>query len=522
MFGVDREDTGDVFRTRKAGDGVIESTADRLDDLFVGRFGQAEVAHRKRVTAVDGAKLVDERAVEIEENCAQRHEGTSERAAFASCESEMPQLVYQARMGPWRGSCDRGNRRAQVILPLATIARFAGREKSLEPCRWAGESEGMPDPVPNAHADAVLADGVLTVTISGTWQITAKRPVWHTVAERAMKAVPGAEMPKLIRVQGREVEAWDSSLPLFVAQAQRGAESIHARFELSGLPYGVEVLLEQMRARGTKMETPARPDLFTAVGLGTNHILAEVRELARLVGECAFSVARFVRGQAQFRWRDSFAEMQACGVMALPIVGVIALLVGVILAYQASAQLRQFGADIYVADMVGAAVVREMGPLMTAIVLAGRTGAAFAATLGSMKANEEIDAFETLGVSPVDFLVMPRITALLAMLPLLVLFANALGVMGGLIISAGILDIPASLYWSETKSFVDLSDLFTGLIKAATYGGIIGLSGCLRGMQAERSAGGVGAAATSAVVTSILLIIVANAVFAVLFNILGW
>lgn len=381
----------------------------------------------------------------------------------------------------------------------------------------------MSEPVTQARADVQLADGVMTVVVGGTWQITASRPDWHALAEKAMQAVPGAERPKTIRVRGADVEAWDSSLPLFLGQVRRGAEAIHARFDVGELPEGVEKLLEQMRPHGAgKGEAPVRPDLFTAVGTATHKLVDEVRDLAKLVGECSFSAGRFVRGQAQFRWQDCFAEMQACGVMALPIVSVIAVLVGVILAYQAAAQLRQFGADIYVADMVGAAMVREMGPLMTAIVLAGRTGAAFAATLGSMKANEEIDAFETLGVSPVDFLVMPRITALLAMLPLLVLFANALGMIGGLIIAAGILDIPASLYWSETKSFVDLSDLFTGLIKAATYGGIIGAAGCLRGLQAERSAGGVGAAATSAVVTAILLIIVVNAIYAVVFNILGW
>jgi phospholipid/cholesterol/gamma-HCH transport system permease protein len=172
--------------------------------------------------------------------------------------------------------------------------------------------------------------------------------------------------------------------------------------------------------------------------------------------------------------------------------------------------------------MVGLAVVREMGPMMAAIVLAGRTGAAFAATLGNMKANEEIDALETLGVSPVDFLVMPRIAALFFMMPLLALYANCLGILGGFVISHGILDIPASLYWTETKSIIDLSDLSTGLIKAASFGLLIGVSGCLRGLQAERSAAGVGQAATQAVVTGILLIIVSDSIYAVIFNILGW
>jgi phospholipid/cholesterol/gamma-HCH transport system permease protein len=369
-----------------------------------------------------------------------------------------------------------------------------------------------------------VADGVLTVTLAGAWRLTEAHPEWSAVVAAAQ--ADGAAQPHTVRIVAEAIEEWDSSLPLFVREARKGAEAVGANFEARGLPAGAEQLERTLAAEATKAPpapAPAPlPDLFTAVGNVVNGLGGEWREFSRLVGECSFSIARFFRGQAQFRWRDCLLEMQLSGGQALPIVGVIAVLTGVILAYQAAAQLRQFGADIFVADMVGIAMVREMGPLMTAVVLSGRTGAAFAATLGSMKANEEIDALQTLGVSPVDFLVMPRILALCSMLPLLVLFANALGIVGGLIIALGILDIPANLYWTETKSFVDLSDLFTGLIKAATYGTLIGLSGCLRGMQAERSAGGVGQAATSAVVTSIFLIIVANAIFAVLFNILGW
>jgi len=381
----------------------------------------------------------------------------------------------------------------------------------------------MPDAAATARAEAHLADDVLTVVVGGGWQITGERPDWHEVAEKAMTAAGRKEPPRKIRVEGQGVTDWDSALPLFVGQAKRGAEAIHAQFETANLPHGVDQLVLQLgQPRAPKHEDPALPDVFTAVGNFATGILRELRDIARLVGECVFSMARFFRGQAQFRWLDCITEMQLCGAMALPIVGLISFLVGIILAYQGAVQLRQFGADIYVADMVGVAVIREMGPLMAAIVLAGRTGAAFAATLGNMKANEEIDALETLGVSPVDFLVMPRMAALFLMMPLLALYSNVLGIFGGLVISAGILDIPASLYWAETKSIVDLSDLFVGLIKAGVFGVIIGLSGCLRGLQAERSAAGVGAAATSAVVTGILLIIVLDTVFAVIFNILGW
>lgn len=166
-------------------------------------------------------------------------------------------------------------------------------------------------------------------------------------------------------------------------------------------------------------------------------------------------------------------------------------------------------------------MVREMGALMTGIVLAGRTGAAFAAQLGNMRANEEIDAFTTLGISPVEFLVMPRLIALGLMMPLLGLYANCLGILGGMFVAMSVLGIPPAAYWVEMLTIVDMSDVLSGIIKAGTFGVIIGVSGCLRGLQAERSAMGVGKAATSAVVTAILFIIVADAVYAVLFDILG-
>jgi phospholipid/cholesterol/gamma-HCH transport system permease protein len=207
--------------------------------------------------------------------------------------------------------------------------------------------------------------------------------------------------------------------------------------------------------------------------------------------------------------------------MAVPIVGLVSFLVGVTLSYTASIILRLVGFDIYIADIIGLAMVREVGAVMTGVVLAGRTGAAFAATLGNMKANEEIDALETLGIPAVQFLVMPRLLALALMMPLLTLYANALGIIGGMVIAFGLLDITPMAYWSEMLTIVDLSDVSAGVIKATAFGTIIGLAGCMRGLQAERSAAGVGRAATSAVVTAIFLMVVADAVFAVLFNELG-
>ena len=369
---------------------------------------------------------------------------------------------------------------------------------------------------PAARAVTSLEGDTLTVRVGGDWQITAARPAWN----RLMVGPP----PARIRLQADELGAWDSSLALFIRAARAWCETNGSAFQLVDLPPGADRLAQLLAKKPAKPPAQPRglPDLFSFVGKTTFVIWTEIKDIAWLVGECAFSAGRFFRGRAQFRWSDCLVEMQECGAMVLPIVGLISFLVGIIMAYQGAVQLRQFGADVYVADLVGLSVVREMGPMMAAIVLAGRTGAAFAATLATMKANEEIDALETLGVAPVDFLVMPRMAALLLMMPLLAVYSNFLGILGGMVISWSILDIPTSLYWTETKSIIDLSDLSTGLIKAATFGLIIGLSGCLRGLKSDRSAAGVGQAATSAVVTGILLIIVSDAIYAIIFNALGW
>ncbi|HYC70865.1 MAG TPA: ABC transporter permease [Opitutaceae bacterium] len=375
----------------------------------------------------------------------------------------------------------------------------------------------MTEPQTPARADATLDGERLVVRVGGEWQITAKWPEW--------KAVLGEAAPRQVRFEAEGLESWDSSLALFLNDARGWADPLGVPLDWGTLPPAAAELaglLAQRKAR-TVAARPGLPDLFTVVGGATVALWRETKDLARLVGECAFSVNRFFKGQAQFRWRDCLAEMQQCGVMALPIVGLITFLVGVTLAYTGAIMVRQYGGDVWIADMVGVAMTREMGPLMMAIVLAGRTGAAFAATLGNMKANEEIDALETLGVSPIDFLVMPRIVAPFVMLPFLALCADTLGILGGVLIAyLPPLNIPPNLFFAEMQTIVDLSDINTGLIKAATFGLLIGLAGCLRGLQAERSAAGVGQAATRAVVTGILLIIVSDSIYAVVFDILGW
>jgi phospholipid/cholesterol/gamma-HCH transport system permease protein len=226
-------------------------------------------------------------------------------------------------------------------------------------------------------------------------------------------------------------------------------------------------------------------------------------------------------GRAQFRRSDLILISQESGAQALPIVSLISLLVGLILAFIGAVQLMMFGAQIYVANLVGIAMVRVMGAIMTGIIMSGRTGASFAAQLGTMQVNEEIDALKTLGVSPMEFLVLPRMLALVLMMPLLCLYADLMGVLGGLIVGVGMLDLNLMEYYNQTRAAVGLNDLLIGLFHSLVFGVLVALAGCLRGLQCGRSASAVGDATTSAVVTGIVSIIVATAIITVMTNVLG-
>jgi phospholipid/cholesterol/gamma-HCH transport system permease protein len=366
----------------------------------------------------------------------------------------------------------------------------------------------------SAQATAELRGDELDVAVAGVWQITDPRPTWDEVRAGRQAA--------RVRLRADAVTKWDTSLLLFLVEVQEWCRAAGVYCDAESLAEKIRVLLAQMeRARETSVPFDRSEGFLTMVGLSALDVRRKATEIFHFVGECVLSAVQLLKRPARFRWRDCIDEMQQCGAMALPIVSLISFLVGVTLAYTGAIVLRQFGGDIFIADLIGLAMVREVGAVMTAVVLAGRTGAAFAATLGNMKTNEEIDALETLGISSVQFLVLPRLLALGLMMPLLTLYANTLGIFGGMAVAYGLLSISPTAYWVEMLTIVDLSDLASGVIKATAFGLIVGLAGCLRGLQAERSAAGVGRAATSAVVTAILLMVVADAVFAVVFNVVG-
>jgi phospholipid/cholesterol/gamma-HCH transport system permease protein len=240
--------------------------------------------------------------------------------------------------------------------------------------------------------------------------------------------------------------------------------------------------------------------------------------MLEFLGEQVIALGNLFRGRAQFRWSDAWLVMQECGPQALGIVALINFLVGLIIAFVGAVGLEQFGATIYVADMVAVGTTREMGCIMTGIILCGRTGAAFAAQLGTMKVNEEINAFKTFGISPMEFLVLPRMIALVLMMPLLCVFADLIGMFGGFVVSTLMLHISPTQYIQRSMDAVHLKSFLLGIIKGSFFGFIVAYTGCLRGMQCGNNAAAVGDATTKAVVAGITAIIASDGIFAVICN----
>ncbi|MGR8919693.1 MAG: ABC transporter permease [Gammaproteobacteria bacterium] len=353
----------------------------------------------------------------------------------------------------------------------------------------------------------------------GSWTLHASLPPRADVIDRLT-----AGDLRHVAFDVTALEAWDSRLVVFVRELAELCEGHGLELDLRTLPEGVRRLLELAEAapeRTGGAGAHAGPGFLQEIGRQAIAFARSAGELIEFTGAAVMAAARMLRGRARFRHRDVFRIMQDVGAEALPIVSLISVLVGLILAYIGSLQLSQFGANEYVANLVAIAMAREMAAMMTGIIMAGRTGAAFAAQLGTMTANEEIDALRTSAIPPMEFLVLPRIVALVLMLPLLTVYANLMGMFGGGIVGVLLLDLDPLQYVVQTRSAVTLTDFATGLFKAGAYGVIVAVSGCLRGMQCGRSAAAVGDATTSAVVTGIVFIVVCSATLTVVYQVLG-
>ncbi len=313
------------------------------------------------------------------------------------------------------------------------------------------------------------------------------------------------------RVVATDDFRWDSTGMTRLFLCARHCADHDIALDISALPDGMRKLLDV--ATAVKAQPPAasakpswRERWTTAWGGLREHSV----EFLRFVGSISIAFANLLRGRSSMRLRDFLYFFEQCGANALGIVALISILVGMILAYLGSVQLRQFGAEVYIANLVAIGAVREMGPLMTAVIMAGRTGAAFAAQLGSMQANEEIDAVTTLGIAPIDYLVLPRMLALLAAMPLLCIFADALCLLGGALVATS-MDVSAVAFIYQARSAVDFPDIASGLIKGVIFAVLIATAGCQAGLQSGRSADAVGRATTRAVVNAIVYLVIADA-----------
>ncbi len=364
------------------------------------------------------------------------------------------------------------------------------------------------------------SDESLLVRLSGSWTVEDRLPSAAEVA-RQVESDPGI---RRVTVDTQDLTGWDSALLTFLIRLKDQCSRSNAVLDEEGLPPGARRLLalaSEVPEREGARKDEAREGFFTRVGKSALATHESAREMLTFVGEATLAFLKFLAGKASYRRSDLTLTMQECGFQALPIVSLISLLVGMILGFLGAIQLSMFGAEIYVADLVGIGMVRMMSPIMTGIIMAGRTGAAFAAQLGTMQVNEEIDALETMGLSPMEFLVMPRMVALILMMPLLCVYADLMGILGGAFVGVGMMNISVTEYAVRTQDALSLTHFWIGIFQAVVFGALVALAGCLRGMQCGRSASAVGDATTSAVVTGIVAIITATAIITFVCNVLG-
>lgn len=367
--------------------------------------------------------------------------------------------------------------------------------------------------------NVIRKEDTLEAAIAGDWVLDATTPALETV----LTQLDGTDIKRIV-FSTEALGRWDSLLMTELIRLVDYGTKQGIEVDTSTLPEGIQGLLSLVYAvperAGARRQETSIPWL-EVIGKGGIRIYKDSQALVFFIGETALSVFALTRGKARFRWVDLWQYIQDCGPSALPIVSLISLLVGLILAFVGAVQLALFGAQIYIADLVGLGMTREMGGLMAAIIMSGRTGAAYAAQLGTMQVNSEIDALKTMGFEPMKFLVLPRILALILVMPLLCLYADLMGIVGGALVTVSFFDVSLVEYLHRTANAIHLIDFSVGIGKCAVFGVLIALSGCMRGMQCGRSASAVGDAATSAVVTGIVFIVIADSLMTVMCNRLG-
>ena len=364
----------------------------------------------------------------------------------------------------------------------------------------------------------VSKDGVLTIAISGRLDSTSTGSIWQNAIEAL-----SLTSSKRVVVDASRIDYCDGTGIGLLMDLHRHQREAGGEFEIKDLRAELQKLVDQFDPADfekSHIEKPEKAKLTEEVGRATFTVWGNIHTQISFLGEIIVALIYAAGNPRRVRWKDAFLIAETAGVNAFPIIALISFLIGLIMAFQAAIPMRQFGAEIYVADLIALSVLRELGPLMTAIIMAGRTSSAFAAELGTMKVNEEIDALTTMGLDPVRFLVVTRVIATLAMMPLLTILANLFGVMGGSVVLLS-MGYPLTTYLDRVMLSADYIDLSGGLLKSLAFGLLVAGIGCLRGLKTTTGASAVGDSTTRAVVSVIILIVITDGIFSVVYFYLG-
>ena len=360
----------------------------------------------------------------------------------------------------------------------------------------------------------------LAISLSGDWLLGGELPGPDPVLDKLRKS----PKPTSLAFDSQMLGEWDTGLVKTLIAINQSAGANGVKVDDAGLPTGARQLValafaveEREGARRVFKQKKFLEQVGESVAAG----FEGGKELLTFTGELVLSCKRFLSGKATYQRSDFWQYIQEAGAEAFPIVSLICFLIGMIFAFVGVMQLKLFGAGIYTADLVAVAMVREMSAIMTGIIMAGRTGAAYAAQIGTMKVHEEIDALTTLGINPIDYLVTPRVFALIVMMPLLTVYGSLMGILGGLLGGLAMLDVSLLQYVSQTIEAVHLNSLFGGLFKSIVYGILVALAGCQQGMACGNSALAVGQSTTTAVVMGIVLIVISASILTVIYINLG-
>ena len=380
-----------------------------------------------------------------------------------------------------------------------------------------------------SEAGAGGPPGTVTSRAEKGWRVLALSGRWTTdslAGQGAALAEAAATAGEQVRLDISEVEALDSAGAWLVCRTLDELDRPAAKIELVGGDAEQRSLIDTMgRYRVGHQAEPSSENAINRVlirtGKATYEACAEARDLIAFLGHAVVVFGRTIVNPGRLRFIAMVSHMEQAGLNAMPIVGLLSFLIGVVLAYQGADQLARFGAQIFTVNLVGIGVLREMGIILTAIIVAGRSGSAFTAQIGTMKVNEEIDALRTIGLDPMDVLVMPRVFALVLVMPLLTFYADLMGVFGGAVMALFVLDISFERFIRQMQEAVPIWSFWVGIIKAPIFAFIIALVGCFEGLKVSRSAESVGLRTTTSVVESIFIVIVLDAIFSIFFSVIG-